>query len=57
MQNMVQFKFLTMPCLTGYDIASLAQEPADFDRYFNYELLHGRWAMLGGLGALVPGAC
>ena len=41
----------------GYDPASLSQEPADFDRYFNYEVLHGRWAMLGGLGALVPGAC
>ena len=40
----------------GYDIASLGQEPADFERYFNYEILHGRWAMLGGLGALVPGA-
>ena len=39
----------------GYDPASLSQEPADFNRYFNYEVLHGRWAMLGGLGALVPG--
>ena len=39
----------------GYDPASLSQEPADFDRNFNYEVLHGRWAMLGGLGALVPG--
>ena len=30
-------------------------EDRNFDRYFELELLHARWAMLGALGALVPG--
>eukprot|EP00271_Cylindrocystis_brebissonii_P005385 TRINITY_DN17397_c0_g1_i2.p1 TRINITY_DN17397_c0_g1~~TRINITY_DN17397_c0_g1_i2.p1 ORF type:complete len:296 (-),score=60.82 TRINITY_DN17397_c0_g1_i2:450-1337(-) len=38
----------------GYDPLELAKEPAAFSQYFNYEILHGRWAMLGALGALVP---
>lgn len=39
----------------GFDPAGLAEEPAAFDRYFELELLHARWAMLGALGALIPG--
>ena len=31
-------------------------DQALFDRYFELELLHARWAMLGALGALVPEA-
>lgn len=31
-------------------------DAALFDRYFELELLHARWAMLGALGALVPEA-
>ena len=39
----------------GFDPAGLAVEQRKFDRYFELELLHARWAMLGALGALVPG--
>ncbi|CAL8460653.1 g183 [Coccomyxa elongata] len=38
----------------AYDPLQLARESADFDRYFEYELLHARWAMLGALGAVIP---
>ena len=41
----------------GYDPLSLGREPAKLDRYFELELLHARWAMLGALGALLPGWC
>lgn len=39
----------------AFDPAGLAAKQSDFDRYFEFELLHGRWAMLGALGALLPG--
>jgi len=39
----------------GWDPLLLGKEPAKLDRYVELELLHARWAMLGALGALVPG--
>lgn len=33
----------------------MGQDPAKLERYVELELLHARWAMLGALGALVPG--
>lgn len=38
----------------GFDIAGLARDPTAFEKYFNFEILHARWAMLAALGALVP---
>ncbi|XP_026404366.1 chlorophyll a-b binding protein 7, chloroplastic-like isoform X1 [Papaver somniferum] len=38
----------------GFDIASLSKDPVAFQKYFNFEILHARWAMLGALGALIP---
>ncbi|KAJ4830909.1 Chlorophyll a-b binding protein 7, chloroplastic [Turnera subulata] len=38
----------------GFDIAGLSRDPVAFERYFNFEILHARWAMLAALGALVP---
>lgn len=38
----------------GFDVAGLSKDPAAFQRYFNFEILHARWAMLAALGALVP---
>eukprot|EP00884_Botryococcus_braunii_P002434 jgi/Botrbrau1/12191/Bobra.0186s0097.1 len=43
-----------MPGDYGFDPAGLAAKQTDFDRYFELELLHARWAMLGALGALLP---
>ena len=40
----------------GFDPASLSTTETSFDRYFELELLHARWAMLGAAGALIPGA-
>lgn len=39
----------------AYDILQLGKDQKEFDRYFELEILHSRWAMLGALGALVPG--
>ncbi|KAG6776727.1 hypothetical protein POTOM_020255 [Populus tomentosa] len=38
----------------GFDVAGLAEDPVAFQRYFNFEILHARWAMLAALGALIP---
>ncbi|CAJ2675845.1 unnamed protein product [Trifolium pratense] len=38
----------------GFDIAALAKDPVALDKYFNFEILHARWAMLASVGALIP---
>lgn len=38
----------------GFDVAGLSKDPVAFQKYFNFEILHARWAMLAALGALVP---
>ncbi|XP_042433394.1 chlorophyll a-b binding protein 7, chloroplastic-like isoform X1 [Zingiber officinale] len=38
----------------GFDVAGLAKDPVAFGKYFNYEILHARWAMLASLGVIVP---
>ncbi|KAH6778283.1 Chlorophyll A-B binding family protein [Perilla frutescens var. frutescens] len=38
----------------GFDIAGLSQDPKALQRYFNFEVVHARWAMLAALGALIP---
>ncbi|XP_047983224.1 chlorophyll a-b binding protein 7, chloroplastic isoform X2 [Salvia hispanica] len=38
----------------GFDVAGLSQDPVALQRYFNFEVLHARWAMLAALGALIP---
>ncbi len=43
----------TYPGDIGFDPLRLAKNEEAMDRYFEYELLHGRWAMLGALGAVV----
>jgi len=40
----------------GYDPLSLGRSRENLDTYVELELLHARWAMLGGLGALIPEA-
>jgi light-harvesting complex II chlorophyll a/b binding protein 7 len=40
----------------GYDPLALGKEKEKLDKYVELELLHARWAMLGGLGALIPEA-
>lgn len=39
----------------AYDILQLGRDQKDFERYYELEILHSRWAMLGALGALIPG--
>eukprot|EP00257_Ricinus_communis_P014599 XP_015572307.1 chlorophyll a-b binding protein 7, chloroplastic isoform X1 [Ricinus communis] len=38
----------------GFDVAGLSKDSVAFQRYFNFEILHARWAMLAALGALAP---
>ena len=38
----------------GYDPVALSSDAPAFDRNFELELLHARWAMLGALGAVLP---
>lgn len=38
----------------GFDIAGLAKDPVELQKYFNFEILHARWAMLASVGALIP---
>jgi len=40
----------------GYDPFGLSKKPQDFDKYQAYELIHGRWAMLGAAGFVLPEA-
>ncbi|KAF4388553.1 hypothetical protein F8388_012530 [Cannabis sativa] len=43
----------------GFDIAGLSKDPLAFQKYFNFEILHARWAMLAALDTLdylgIPG--
>ncbi|XP_050268040.1 chlorophyll a-b binding protein 7, chloroplastic isoform X2 [Quercus robur] len=49
-------KYLTgeLPGDYGFDVAGLGKDPVAFQKYFNFEILHARWAMLASLGVLVP---
>ncbi|KAL7085738.1 hypothetical protein ACP275_14G297600 [Erythranthe tilingii] len=38
----------------GFDIAGLSRDPVAFQKFFNFEVLHARWAMLAAFGALIP---
>ncbi|KAK7382904.1 hypothetical protein VNO78_28568 [Psophocarpus tetragonolobus] len=38
----------------GFDIAGLGKDPVALQKYFNFEILHARWAMLASIGALIP---
>ncbi|XP_057975612.1 chlorophyll a-b binding protein 7, chloroplastic isoform X2 [Malania oleifera] len=38
----------------GFDIVGFSRDPVAFQKYFNFEILHARWAMLAALGALIP---
>ncbi|CAM6034810.1 unnamed protein product [Sphagnum compactum] len=40
----------------GFDPFGLSKKPSDFDKYQAYELIHGRWAMLGAAGFVLPEA-
>lgn len=42
------------PADYGYDPLSLGSDRENLDKYFNYEILHARWAMLGALGVVIP---
>ncbi|XP_068652815.1 chlorophyll a-b binding protein 7, chloroplastic [Aristolochia californica] len=38
----------------GFDIAGLGKDPSAFEKFFNFEILHARWAMLAALGVVIP---
>ncbi|KAL2895163.1 Chlorophyll a-b binding protein 7 chloroplastic [Bienertia sinuspersici] len=38
----------------GFDLVGLGKDPGALQKYYNFEILHARWAMLGALGALIP---
>ncbi|KAL8129956.1 hypothetical protein V2J09_019111 [Rumex salicifolius] len=38
----------------GFDIAGLAKDPVNLQKYYNFEILHARWAMLAALGVVIP---
>lgn len=38
----------------GYDPLSLGESTEQVEKYREFELLHGRWAMLGAFGCFVP---
>ncbi|KAK9164827.1 hypothetical protein Scep_000018 [Stephania cephalantha] len=38
----------------GFDLAGFSKDPEAFQNYFNFEILHARWAMLAALGVLIP---
>ncbi|XP_024020124.1 chlorophyll a-b binding protein 7, chloroplastic isoform X2 [Morus notabilis] len=38
----------------GFDIAGLGKDSVAFQKYFNFEILHARWAMLAALGVVIP---
>ncbi|MQM22102.1 hypothetical protein Taro_055150 [Colocasia esculenta] len=38
----------------GFDIAGLSKDRVAFEKYFNFEILHARWAMLASLGVIIP---
>ncbi|KAK6246691.1 Chlorophyll A-B binding protein - like 10 [Theobroma cacao] len=40
----------------GYDPFGLSRKPENFSKYQAYELIHGRWAMLGAAGFIIPEA-
>mmetsp|Transcript_10242 Transcript_10242/g.37713 ORF Transcript_10242/g.37713 Transcript_10242/m.37713 type:complete len:286 (-) Transcript_10242:1807-2664(-) len=40
----------------GFDPLGLSKSSADVLKYREYEIIHGRWAMLGWLGAIAPEA-
>ncbi|WPT17714.1 Chlorophyll a-b binding protein 7 [Picochlorum sp. SENEW3] len=44
----------TYPGDYGFDPLKLGANRDDLERYFELEILHARWAMLGALGAMVP---